>query len=35
MLKFNNVQKQLPVPFVIYVDFEANTEKNTRMPTKH
>ena len=27
MLKFNNVQKQLPVPFVIYVDFEAITEK--------
>ena len=35
MLKLNNVQKQLPVPFVIYVDFEAITEKNTRMPTKH
>ena len=34
MLKFNNVQKQLPVPFVIYADFEAITEKNTRMPTK-
>ena len=32
MLKFNNVQKQLPVPFVIYADFEAITEKNTRMP---
>ena len=27
MLKFNNVQKQLPVPFVIYVHFEAITEK--------
>ena len=27
MLKFNNVQKQLPVPFVIYADFEAITEK--------
>ena len=26
MLKFNNVQKQLPVPFVIYADFEAITE---------
>ena len=26
-LKFNNFHKQLPVPFVIYVDFEAITEK--------
>ena len=34
MLKFNNVQKQLPVPFVIYADFEAITEKNTRMATE-
>ena len=35
MLKFNNVQKQLPVPFVIYADFEAITEKNRGcLPTK-
>ena len=27
MLKFNNFHKQLPVPFVIYADFEAITEK--------
>ena len=27
ILKFNNFQKQLPVPFVIYADFEAITEK--------
>ena len=27
ILKFNNVHKQLPVPFVIYADFEAITEK--------
>ena len=26
-LKFNNFHKQLPVPFVIYVDFEAITEE--------
>ena len=26
-LKFNNFHKKLPVPFVIYVDFEAITEK--------
>ena len=26
-LKFNNFHKQLPVPFVIYADFEAITEK--------
>ena len=27
ILKFNNFHKQLPVPFVIYTDFEAITEK--------
>ena len=27
MLKFNNFHKQLPVPFVIYADFEAITRK--------
>ena len=27
MLKFNNFHKQLPVPFVIYADFEAITKK--------
>ena len=27
ILKFNNFQKQLPVPFIIYSDFEAITEK--------
>ena len=27
ILKFNNLHKQLPVPFVIYADFEAITEK--------
>lgn len=27
ILKFNNFHKQLPVPFVIYRDFEAITEK--------
>ena len=27
ILKFNNFHKQLPVPFVIYSDFEAITEK--------
>ena len=27
ILKFNNFHKQLPVPFVIYVDFEAITKK--------
>ena len=27
ILKFNNFQKQLPVPFVIYADFEAITKK--------
>ena len=26
ILKFNNFHKQLPVPFVIYADFEAITE---------
>ena len=26
-LEFNNFHKQLPVPFVIYADFEAITEK--------
>ena len=26
-MKFNNFQKQLPVPFVIYADFEAITQK--------
>ena len=26
-VKFNNFQKQLPVPFVIYADFEAITQK--------
>ena len=33
-LKFNNFHKQLPVPFVIYADFEAITEKNTWMSTQ-
>ena len=27
MLKFNNFHKQLPVPFIIYADFEAITKK--------
>ena len=27
ILKFNNFHKQLPVPFIIYVDFEAITKK--------
>ena len=27
ILKFNNIHKQLPVPFVIYADFEAITKK--------
>ena len=27
ILKFNNFRKQMPVPFVIYADFEAITEK--------
>ena len=27
VLKFNNLDKQLPVPFVIYADFEAITKK--------
>ena len=27
ILKFNNFRKQQPVPFVIYADFEAMTEK--------
>ena len=27
MLKFNNFHKQLPVPFVIYANFEAITKK--------
>ena len=27
ILKFNNFHKQLQVPFVIYADFEAITEK--------
>ena len=29
ILKFNNFHKQLPVPFVIYADFEAITEKTS------
>ena len=27
MLKINDYYKQLPIPFVIYADFEAITEK--------
>ena len=27
ILRFNNFHKQLPVPFVIYADFEAITKK--------
>lgn len=27
ILKFDNFHKQLPVPFVIYADFEVITEK--------
>ena len=27
ILKFNNFHKQLPVPFLIYADFEAITKK--------
>ena len=27
ILKFQNFHKQMPVPFVIYADFEAITEK--------
>ena len=27
VLKFNNFHKQLPVPFVIYADFEAITRR--------
>ena len=34
ILKFNNFHKQLPVPFVIYADFEAITEKNLWLPAK-
>ena len=34
ILKFNNFHKQLPVPFVIYADFEAVTKKGTRLQTK-
>ena len=34
ILKFNNFHKQLPVPFVIYADFEAITKKGTRLQTK-
>ena len=30
ILKFANHKKQLPVPFVIYADFEAITEKISR-----
>ena len=34
ILKFNNFHKQLPVPFVIYADFEAITEKiSSCLPT--
>ena len=32
-LKFNNFHKQQPVPFVIYADFEAITEKNIWLST--
>ena len=28
-LEFNNFHKQLPMPFVIYADFEAIYRKNT------
>ena len=31
ILKFNNFHIQLPVPFVIYADFEAITKKGTRL----
>ena len=34
ILKFNNFHKQLPVPFVIYADFEAITKKGARLQTK-
>ena len=34
ILNFNNFHKKLPVPFAIYADFEAITEKNTWMPTQ-
>ena len=33
ILKFNNFHKQQPVPFVIYADFEAITEKNIGLST--
>lgn len=26
-LKFNHFQKELPVPFIVYADFETITEK--------
>lgn len=35
-LKFNSSHKQLPVPFLIYADFEAITEKaHTCVPDNH
>lgn len=30
ILQFRNFHKQLQVPFVIYADFEANTEIKTK-----
>ena len=34
ILKFNNFHKQLPVPFVIYADFEAITKKRYKAVNK-
>ena len=34
VLKFNNFHKQLPVPFVIYADFQGYHEKGARLQTK-
>ena len=34
ILRYNNFHKQQPVPFVIYADFEAITEKNIWLPTQ-
>ena len=35
ILKFNNFHKQLPVPFVIYANFEAITEKGSSCQPNH
>lgn len=33
-VQFQDHHKQMPVPFVIYADFEAITEKSIWLPTK-